>query len=336
MDVFQSSRPDHEGSDSAPITNYGTLGPNSDLEPPASGAAGPVSVAKAPRLGPLLAVALGALLAVLVGSIGRSHAAWSHFANSFSVRADESSPAASTKDSKQLDRLKPQKQAETLLELAVGHSDAAMDQISNRVDRWQGDVKWNSQIATLTTAALNSSDMRVRESGIEVELSAYGLAKNSASLNYLLKSADSPDHAKKIWALWALGLMGNRGVEPDRILQVLTAHLKDSDADSRHWTVEGLALVGGTSAIAPLLQTMHDDPSPEVRESAACSLAQSGMFTREERLSAVPQLVTYTDDPSLDARTHAWAFQALNDITRQRLPNDSTAWRNWYESTKSY
>src|SRR5579872_1982826 len=95
MDVFQSSRPDHEGSDSAPITNYGTLGPNSDPEPPASGAAGPVSVAKSPRLSPFLAVALGALLAVLVGSIGRSHAAWSHFANSFSVHADESSPAAS-------------------------------------------------------------------------------------------------------------------------------------------------------------------------------------------------------------------------------------------------
>jgi HEAT repeat protein len=237
---------------------------------------------------------------------------------------------------KQLDHLKPQKQAEALLELAVGHSDAAMDQISNRVDRWQGYVKWNSQIATLTTAALNSSDMRVRESGIEVELSAYGLAKNSAGVNYLLKSADSPDHAKKIWALWALGLMGNRGVETDRIVQALTAHLKDSDEDSRHWAVEGLALVGGTSAITPLLQTMHDDPSPKVRESAACSLAQAGMFSPEQRLSAVPQLVNYTDDPSLDARTHAWAFQALNDITRQHLPNDSAAWRNWYESTKTY
>ena len=46
-------------------------------------------------------------------------------------------------------------------------------------------LNWNSQIATLTTAALNSNDMRVRESGIEVELAAYGLAKNSASLEYL-------------------------------------------------------------------------------------------------------------------------------------------------------
>ncbi len=231
--------------------------------------------------------------------------------------------------------MKPQKQAEALLELAVGHSDGAVDQISSRVDRWPGRVRWNSQIATLTTAALNSSDLRVRESGIEVELAAYGLAKNSASLDYLLTTAESPDHARKIWALWALGLMANRGVETDRVLQVLAAHLKDGDADSRRWAVEALALVGSSQTIEPLLKTMHDDPSPLVRERAACSLAVSGMFTPEQRLTAVPQLLNYTDDPALDAQTHTWAFQALTDITRQRLPHDSAAWRTWYESTKS-
>ena len=80
---------------------------------------------------------------------------------------------------------------------------------------------------------------------------------------------------------------------------------------------------------------MHDDPSANVRERAACSLAESGMFTHEQRLSAVPQLLNYTDDPSLDAQTHAWAFQALSDITHQHFGNDSNAWRNWYDSTKT-
>ena len=56
--------------------------------------------------------------------------------------------------------------------------------------------------------------------------------------------------------------MGNRGVEPERVVQVLVTHLKDSDEDSRRWAVEGLALVGATPTIVPLLQTMHDDPSP--------------------------------------------------------------------------
>lgn len=230
--------------------------------------------------------------------------------------------------------MKPQKQAEALLELAVGQQAGAAEQISSRVNRWQGKVKWDSQIATLTTAALNSSDLRVRESGIEVELAAYGLGKNSASLDYLLRTTESSDHARKIWALWALGLMANRGVQTERIVQELTAHLKDSDEDSRRWAVEGLALAGSGQTIAPLLKTMHDDPSALVRERAACSLAESGMFTLEQRQTAIPQLLNYSDDPALDAQTHDWAFQALSDITHQRLPRDSNAWRNWYDSTK--
>jgi hypothetical protein len=316
-----------------PTPDYGTLGPGSDIAAsrPASIPGSVRQPANARRFAPVFAVAMGVLLAILTANVGTARAAWSRFANLFSMPGN--SPA-SAKDSRQLDRMKPQKQAEALLELAVGHNNGAMDQISSRVGRWQGKVKWDSQIATLTTAALNSSDMRVRESGIEVELAAYGLAKNSASLDYLLRTAESSDHAQKIWALWALGLMANRGVETDRGVQVLTAHLKDSDEESRRWAVEGLALAGSAQAIEPLLKTMHDDPSPRVRERAAASLAESGMFTREQRLTAVPQLLSYSDDPSLDAQTHAWAFQALGDITHQRLPNDSNAWRSWYESTR--
>jgi hypothetical protein len=316
-----------------PTPDYGTLGPGSDLD-----VGGPISRPGSPgwpsnsrRVAPLFAVALGVLLAVLTANAGNAHAAWSKLANLFSFSAARRSSA---KDSRQLDRMKPQKQAEALLELAVGHSNGAVDQISSRVDRWQGKVKWDSQIATLTTAALNSNDMRVRESGIEVELAAYGLAKNSASLEYVLKAVDSSDHSQKIWGLWALGLMANRGVESERAVQVLIAHLKDTDEDSRRWAVEGLALVGSTATIEPLLKAMHDDSSAIVRERAACSLAECGMFTHEQRLSAVPRLLSYTDDPVLDAATQGWAFQALHDITRQRLPNDSNAWRSWYETTK--
>jgi HEAT repeats len=232
---------------------------------------------------------------------------------------------------RQVDRMKPQKQAETLLELAVGQTAGANEQISERVNQWPGQVKWTPQIANLSAAALNSNDMRVRESGIEVELAAYGLGKNSASFEYLVKAAESPNHEQKIWALWALGLMGNRGVQTERALEILSTHLKDSDIDSRRWAVEGMALTGSDQTIQPLLTMMHDDASPLVRERAACSLAESGMYTPQQRMTAVPQLVNYTDDPALDAQTHGWAFQALNDITHQRLPNDSLAWREWYE-----
>lgn len=296
----------------------------------------------------LFAVALGVLGAVLVAGIGSAHNASPNpmrteaaQANFDSSSASSSSSTASTPssssagpltstDARQLDGMKPQKQAENLLELAIGESDGAVEQISSRVDRWQGRLKWSPQIATLTTTALNSNDLRVRESGVEIELAAYGLGKDSASLDYLLKTAQSKDHAKKVWALWALGLLGNRGVASDQVVQVLTAHLKDSDEESRLWAVEGLALVGTSQTIEPLLKTMHDDASPRVREGAACGLARSGTLTQDQRMAAVPQLLKYTDDPSLDAKTHAWAFQALGEITHERLPNNTAAWREWY------
>jgi hypothetical protein len=309
-----------------PTPDYGTLGPGSDIPDPHDADAPAASRKSALRSAHLIAAVVGMAAALIVG-MTKAHPIWPNSAPS------HLSEPASARDLPQIDRMKPQKQAETLLELAVGHTQGAVEQISSRVDRWNGKVQWNSQIANLTTAALNSNDMRVRASGVEVELAAYGLAKNAASLEYVLKTVDSPDHSQKIWALWALGLMANRGVESERIVEVLTEHLKDDDPDSRRWAVEGLALTGSDQAIPPLLATMHNDASPMVRERAACSLAESGMFTQDQRMTAVPPLLNYTDDPSLDEQTRGWAFQALGDITHQRLPRDSAAWRRWYEGS---
>ncbi|MGA8432614.1 MAG: HEAT repeat domain-containing protein [Candidatus Sulfotelmatobacter sp.] len=232
----------------------------------------------------------------------------------------------------QLNGLQPQKQAETLLELAIGDSSAANQEIAQRVGGWRGKLSLDAQLGTLTAAALNSNDLQVRQSGIEVQLAAYGLAKNSSTVEFLIQNASSSGHAQKIWALWALGALANRGVESARVERALMSHLKDADEDSRSWAVEGLSLAGTTTTIAPLLEVMRDDPSPAVRERAAGSLAESGMLSHEQRLAAVPQLVNYTEDASLDSQTHAWVFQALGDITKVRLPNDPAAWRNWYAS----
>ncbi|MGA9981462.1 MAG: HEAT repeat domain-containing protein [Candidatus Sulfotelmatobacter sp.] len=294
------------------------------------------------RIGPAAAVAVGVLLAVLVGGVGTARAAWKNITVLFSANGNVAAEPASDfapsgvaqNDLAQLDRLDPQSQAEALLERAVGDFDGAVEQISSRVDQWQGNIKWDSEIANLTTAALTSRDLRVRRSGVEVELAAYGLAKNTDSLHYLLRAAKSRNHAKKIWALWSLGLLANRGVGTPVAVQELTAHLKDSDQDSRRWAVAALALVGSPQVINSLLRTMHDDPSPSVRQGAASSLAESGMMTREQRLAAVPQLLSYTDDPRLDAQTRTWAFQALSCITGQSLPNDSSAWRLWYTTMR--
>lgn len=289
----------------------------------------------------------GLVFAVLISLAGGAAAVWGKTIGMFSPQRD-AQPSARFSD-RDLDRERPQKQAEILLERAVSRSDGAPDQIEDqmkdqskaqieaRLDAWRGKLKWDAKLGELTTVALNSNDHSLRVSAIEVQLAAYGLTKSDSSVDALVRQADSSDHAQKIWALWTLGLLGNRGVETDRVVRVLSAHLKDSgkdsDEDARRWAVEGLALVGATSTIVPLLNAMHNDPSLMVRERAACSLAESGMLTHEQRLAAVPQLINYSDDPALDSQTHAWAFQALADITKQHLPNDSAAWRNWYQTS---
>ena len=111
--------------------------------------------------------------------------------------------------------------------------------------------------------------------------------------------------------------------------------MQDSNPEIRHWAVEGLAYLGTNETIVPLLQIFHDDPSPMVRERAACSLAQSGMLTQEQRRSVIPQLLNYTEDASLDAQTRNWVYHALRDITGQNLPEDPGAWRNWYSTASN-
>jgi HEAT repeats len=305
-----------------------------------------------------VAMMVGVAFAFLVSSGGGPVAVWGKTAGLFSSRQN-SEPSSAVLSEPDLDRQKPQEQAEILLERAVSHSAGAAGQskdqieaqIESRIDAWRGKLQWDAQLGDLTTVALNSNNQNVRTSAIEVQLAAYGLTKTESTVDALARQADSRDHQEQIWALWALGLLGNRGVDPDRVVQVLAAHLKDSgknsdrnknenknndekdkDEDARRWAVEGLALVGTTPTIAPLLEAMRNDPSPMVREHAACSLAESGMLSPEQRLIAVPQLINYSSDPALDAQTHALAFQALADITKRHLPNDSEAWRNWYQT----
>lgn len=366
MNVFRRRQPGLEQDPRLqPTPDYGTLGPSSDFSlsqaesaptPSVSNPSNPPRRAGRPFLLPLIAM-VGGVVAALLASANRGPlSGWKKVAT-ISVTQNNSVVSSGRLSERELDRQKPQQQAEILLTRAVSRADQNEEQnstqieaqIQARIEGWRGKLEWNPQLSQLTTAALNSDNENVRSSAIEVQLAAYGLKKNDSTVEALVRQADSSNHKERIWAMWTLGLLGNRGVESDRVVQVLTAHLQGSgkgsardreldkgseldDEDARHWAVEGLALVGTTSTITPLLEALHDDPSPLVRESAACSLAQSGTLTHEQRLTAVPQLISYSDDPALDAQTRAWAFQALADITLQRLPNEASAWREWYRT----
>jgi hypothetical protein len=261
-----------------------------------------------------------------------ARAAWEQIASIIQLKSDPltASPAKSSEHwNEGLASLAPQRRAELLLEESIHHYEGALEQLSSRLDSWRGQLKLNPHLSGLLDTALNSNDLGVRAAGIEMELAVYNLPKKPESVQSLIQRIES-DPAARPWALWMLGALGNRGVEPGPALDTLLRYAHDPDEKARHWAVEGLSLLGSDATIEPLLDVFRNDSSMQVRERAACGLAQSGMLTKDQRLTAVPALLNYTEDSAFDSTTRTWAFQALRDITGASVPNEPTAWRNWW------
>jgi hypothetical protein len=313
-------------------TNFGSVGPDSDVS-----SDGPITVVPRGMQAPwaVLAGVLAAMVVVFMHS-GVARAGWQQLAQYLPLQGKPvpASPAIlSQHETQRLSHEAPQSQAELLLERAINHYEGAADEIANRVDGWHGHLTLTPQLTALITAGLNSNDLHIRAIAIELDLAALNIAKVSSSVDRLEKQAQSGPQQQRVWALWTLGLLGNRGVDPERVNEILSSGLRDSDPEIRHWAVEGMSYLGTDETLDPLLRAFHDDPSPMVRERAACGLAQSGMLNEQQRRSIVPKLLDFADDTSLDAQTHSWVFHALRDITAQNLPENPAAWRNWYESS---
>jgi len=259
-------------------------------------------------------------------------AAWDEFALKMQLQNDaqSASPAKlSDHEIEEIANLPPQQQAERLLERAINHYDGTLELVGKFVDNWFGQLELQGQLSSLLTTALNSNDLHVRAAALEIELAGYNLPKRAESADKLIERIQR-EPASRPWALWMLGVLGNRGVETRRAFVTLMDHRHDPDEQTRYWTVEGLSMLGTDETVAPLLEAFRSDPSPLVRERGGCGLAQSGMLTREQRMRAVPHLLKMTDDMTLDDATRSWVFQALRDITGASITADSAAWRNWW------
>jgi hypothetical protein len=258
-----------------------------------------------------------------------------HIAASAQERAPRASASVlSEHHLEALTSMEPQQQAEFLLERAINRYEGATDEIAARTPSWLGRIKSTSRLESLFRLAINSDDMRVRIAAIEVNVSSRGLARGEDTIDRLEPIAREGAQGPRANALWDIGLLGNRGVRPDRAFAIISASLHDPNVNVRYWAVEGLAFLGTDQVIEPLLEVFHDDPSGMIRERAACSLAQSGMLNETQRWRAVPRLLEFTSDGGLDAETRGWVFQALRDITGQSLPPDPSAWKRWYERRK--
>jgi HEAT repeat protein len=272
-------------------------------------------------------------LAVVSSSAGfqvaRLHEAKWESADTVQAASISESARAMKIEREELSQLAPQQQAERLLERAIHRDAESLELIGQNVGSWRGRLQNTDRLFDLEHAALDSADIQVRGAAIEIDLAANNLSKSPASVARLERQVRT-DPSHRAWALWRLGALGNRGVEPGPVFAQLLAYVRDPNEQTRFWAVEGLAILGSDAAIDPLLDRFAHDPSPRVRLRAGCNLAQAGMLTRAQRLGAVPQLLNFFDDDALDSATRGWVYGALRLITGEALGNDAGAWRKWW------
>ncbi len=297
----------------------------------------PISATRSSRL-PLVGFVVCLVVLFFALRPGNVQAAWEELEKIIGLKSQPlpASPAKlSEHEIEDLGNQSPQQQSELLMERTVNHYSGAIELLSERVGGWCGQLHRTPRLLGLLETAINSNDLRVRAAAIEVYLALANIPKAPDNISIVLVPRLTEVGQSRYWALWMVGALGNRGIEPDHAFSLLDSYLRDADEMTRFWAVEGMALLGSDNTIQPLLDTFHSDLSPRVRERAACSLAQSGMLTKDQRMTAVPKIIDFLDDASVDAPTRGWAVQALNDITAAGLGNDAAAWRNWWSQHHS-
>jgi HEAT repeat protein len=243
-----------------------------------------------------------------------------------------SAAVLSEHEMEEINAMTPQDQAMRLLERTINHYAGAGEEIGRRSEGWIGQIHSTPQLEEMTNTAYFSSDLRVRAAALEIWLARDQLHKTPETVDELIRAAAVAPRDKKWFLLSSLGILGGRGIEPEKVFDTLFLAVHDPDAAIRGSAINGLGLLGAESTIAPLLEVFHSDPSADLRERAACNLADSGMLSRELRQKAVPELVRFSQDPSLDAETRKWVFQALREITQQKFGNDPSRWVSWWGS----
>jgi hypothetical protein len=223
-----------------------------------------------------------------------------------------------------------QNETEKLLgRLAAGDA-AAADQVFAQADEWTGKTQRTPRTEQFLTAALNLNDPHVREAALAAQLALDGVPRNESGVAMAEQAVGDPN--QRAWALWMLGALGNRGVDPLHTAKVIESYLDDPDARVRASAVDALSLVGTDETVPMLLDRFRNDPAPTVQERAACDIAQSGMYTHAQRTVAAATLVGWVNDSLLSAQQRTWAVQALGDISGQNLGAGDAAWKNWYDS----
>ena len=220
-----------------------------------------------------------------------------------------------------------QNEAEALLARVAGGDTAAAQQVIAESDGWTGRTRRTPRTDQWITASLNSTDFGVRGAAVAAQLALDGVPRNESGVAMLERAVGNPNG--RAWALWMLGALANRGVDPVHVAKIIGSYLDDPNPSTRAVAVDALALVGTDETIPMLLDRFRNDPSPIVQERAACDISEAGMYTHPQRMVAAASLVGWADDALLSAQQRTWAAQALTDISGKNFGPNSSAWKSW-------
>lgn len=225
-----------------------------------------------------------------------------------------------------------QADAERLLAHAVSGDRSSADQILEQSDSWTGKTHRTPQTEQLMGTGINSPDLRVRAATLRAQLALDGITRDAIGLARLTQAADDPRN--RAWALYSLGELGASGVDPDQAAKVIEAYIADPSVQVRSNAVMGLAFIATDETVPMLLDRLRNDPSPVVQDLAACGIADSGLYTHQQRVMAASTLITWLDDSLVNQQQRIWITQALTEISGQSHGTDSAEWRRWYESAR--
>ena len=306
-----------------------------------SGAAVPRTLGRSNKLAAVVGVGVFVIwMGYVFNRVIGFHPGVTHPSNSASAKASSHKSVGriayallTDDDVQRIQQLPMQDQAEELLERAIEHDPRALDLFEQNVGspEWLGKIKLTERMKELERRSEFSNDLRIRFANADLNLSMDGWQKNDEGADKLIERARS-DAQYRASAVYFMGMMAGRGIAYDRLYPALLEYAKhDPNSMVRVWAVEGMRYLGTDEALDQLFDSFVNDPSEQVRDRAGCNVSDCGNFKRAQRMRMVPNLISLTQDPNTTPQMRNWSFLALHEITDENIPNDASAWQNWYD-----
>ena len=279
------------------------------------------------------------LLGTIAAGSGSLRAAWEPIARFVSLQ-DPPKPASANVLSEHeiaaLDEMPPQSQAELLLERSINHYRGANDQIAARVDGWRGHITLDGRLNNLFMTAINSDDLTVRVAGIEVDIAAQEPRRRTPRRSIVSSRSRGPaSRARAPTRCGTSALVGNRGVEPDRVAEILLGSIHDENVNIRYWAVEGLAYLGDRRhdrAAARRLprRSVADDPRARRLRPGAVGHVQRGSSAARRCRACWTSPRTARSTP----RRARGSFRRCAISPARPCRTTRRRWRQWYAAQR--